>query len=228
MNGQEQRIYHQLLAICSKPLDGLPLWQQQNCVLLKKQLEKDAIQKQKDAQLQLQLLAMGSRLEALGYVMSTMDALQIRGTLLLSSVVGASSEYDKILQARAGQPVFGQILLSITLMALPEFKILGPTIKRLWPLKNFTQLSNKVGTATTFEQLISEVERMTQQQEARVEKFGDFLDKTFGHDVHATRLVLEPSSAADEETRKKLAAYNAKNQMFSSIINGIQTMLQKP
>ena len=43
MNSAEQRIYQQMTAICSKPLRGLPMWQQQNCVLLKKQLEQDLL-----------------------------------------------------------------------------------------------------------------------------------------------------------------------------------------
>jgi hypothetical protein len=224
MNGEEQRIYQQLKATCSKPLRHLPAWQQQNCVLLKKQLEQEATQKQ----LQVQLLAMTDRLAAVAYVMSTMDALQVRGQLFLSSVIGASFEYDTILQARAGKPVIGDILLNMALMAAPEFKILGPTVRHFWPLNTFAQLKRDVtkSTANTWEQLFSDLERVTRTRERRIERFGDFLDQTFGHEVHAVRLALEPSAAVDEETQKNLAAAAAKNQMFKKLINGIQSMLQ--
>jgi hypothetical protein len=226
MNGAEQRIYQQMIATCSKPLRGLPQWQQQNCVLLKKQLEQDAIQRQ----LQLQQLAITDRLGAVAYVMSTMDALQIRGQLLLSSVIGASFEYDAILQARAAKPVLGDILLNVALMAAPELKILGPTLRWYWPtqtLGQFRRNLNKAGANTsTMEEMLSNLENIYRKREEKFERYGEFLDKTFGHQVHAARLVLEHSAAVDEETRKNLSASYAKNQMFRKIIIELQTMLQ--
>jgi hypothetical protein len=121
-------------------------------------------------------------------------------------------------------------LLNIALMAAPELRILGPTLHYYWPAQTLGQFQrnlNKAGAnTTTMEQMFVNLDRIYQKRFDKIERYGEFLDKTFGHQVHAVRLVLEHSGEVDEETRKNLSASYAKNQMFRKIIIEMQTMLQ--
>jgi hypothetical protein len=115
-------------------------------------------------------------------------------------------------------------------MAAPELRILGPTLRYYWPAQTLGQFRRNLAKAgentTTMEQMFVNLEKIYEKREEKIERFGEFLDKTFGHQVHAVRQTFEHSGEVDEESRKKMSAAYAKNQMFRKLIIEMQTMLQ--
>ncbi len=232
MSPEEKRIYDQLQRTCSKPLRSLQMWQQQNCVLLKKQLEDEAAQKQRDVEQLLRQQQQWQRtkkyLDAGMYIVAVMNKMQVEGQLLLGAVIGAGMDYDAILQARAAKPVLGEILYNVLFTALPEMAILGGAIQRFWPRGSWSVMVKDVArsNATTWEGLVSDLGQIAQARADRVEKFAVILDKQWPKQVEAIRKPLKSSGDVDTETAKRLAAYHAKNAIFTQILNGMANMLQ--
>jgi hypothetical protein len=243
LSPDEQKVYDRWKNVCEKNFNSLKPSVQFSCVIQKKQLEQDAQLKQQAMLNEARIQFVHRQIEALMYVLQTVDARQIEATLLLAALMRASGEYDQILAARAAAPIALDIIFGLATSFLPEAKLLGRLAKRytssvktaylrasVWRAMAGTVEANSWQTLATdiMEVTAAKLERriaIAGKIEKVTEKFAHTIDSASKHMVDAIQHPLEANKKVDEATRERLAAWKSKNQILSDIIRDINRTL---
>lgn len=231
MTPEEQRVIHdRLVKQCSKPMKALPQWLQNDCYFLDKSEAQAAA-----------INLMGARLEAVLYVIHKVSLRQAEGTMLLGALMKASSAYDEILAARASKPFLLELALGVGLAFIPELKSVERIASWVVPRATSTLALRKLYAAaksdfavpnyqavidkilkqpkTTVAAFASGFERVPVEQ--RLITFAETFDEESTHVIHAVRDPFLASSEADADTRTRVAAFSAKNQVMANLVDAI-------
>jgi hypothetical protein len=131
----EQAALDRLEKICSGHYTRTPdllekcalLKQQQ---LLKAKLAAEENARKKADEIQAAAIRLqGLRTQAVALVHTQISALQTAGLQINGALWKATTDYDAILGAQAGQPIWVDIFLNLGIEMLPELKLVGRTMK---------------------------------------------------------------------------------------------------
>lgn len=231
----EQQALDQLKATCAKNGKKAPQLIQ-SCAMLKQQLDLEERLKQAELDSIARDKLAEQKRQALAYVTHKVNSLQTTGTLLLGALLKAGGEYDQILAARASQPVFLDILTGLVLTALPEVKLLGRTtrlfLKQSPTEKVKTAMVEVVKEYGESSKLVRDIfggvapgKNPVTSQPLRRLTFADSLDSVSKDAIEALKNPSAENAKVDEETSKRFAAFQAKNQILSRIVKNIQRSL---
>jgi hypothetical protein len=228
MNKQEQETFERMKKACAKH-GSKSTRMKETCAMLKAQ----QIQEYEQKQAELKAIALQNlnarRQEGITYVIAKVNKLQNEGALLSNALQKASGEYDMILKSKAASPIFGEILVTLLLTVLPELKVVGRaagtfTTKRAMDLSKI-----KLGKSLddNWTALGTELQKKVKidASNARITKFADYLDNQSKDIIEAIKNPLGANADVDAETKQRLAAFTAKNQILTEIINSIAKRL---
>lgn len=226
---EEQQTLEKLKKVCAlhgPKSSGL----KQRCALLKVQ----QIQAYERKQSELRDIARENlnrrRQEALTYVGARINKIQNEGMLLSNALQQASGEYDVILGSKAKEPILGDIVLGLTLVVLPDLKVVARAIKGFTSGRtaNLSQVKLGASIDDNWAILGAELEKKTQELAAsngKFIRFGEYLDSKSKDTIEAIKNPLGANANVDSESQKRLAAFKAKNQILTLLIKSIETRL---
>ena len=231
----EQSALDQLQKVCdshrAKTTDTLQkcaLLKQQQQLMTKLRAEQDARKKADDMQAAAARLQ-GQRQRALAYVSQQMNAMQTVGLQINGALWKATTDYDAILAAQAGQPIIIDIILNLGIEMIPELKLLGRSMKAFELARNkgvgrkgweaMADLASYLGNAAP--RKVPTIGRIT----PAVKGFGDFLDRRSNDIIAAIRNPVIANDSIDSATAARMAAYDAKNRILSDALGDLHRKL---
>jgi hypothetical protein len=232
---EEQGALDKLQKVCdshhAKTTDTLQkcaLLKQQQQLMTKLRTEEDARKKADDLQ-EAAARLQGQRQKALAYVSQQMNAIQTVGLQINGALWKATTDYDVILGAQAGQPVIIDIILNLGIEMIPELKLLGRSMKAFELARSkaigrkgweaMADLASFLGNAAP--RKVPIVGRFT----PAVKSFGDFLDRRSNDIIAAIRNPVVANSSIDGATAARMAAYDAKNRILSDALGDLHRKL---
>jgi hypothetical protein len=237
LSSDEKKALEQLQKACEKH-GRKPLHLVQSCALLKKQLALEAEQKEAEQRAIARSALSDRRLEALGYVIRRVNAIQNEGTLLVGALMKASGEYDQILQARASKPIFMDILTGLALAALPHLGAVSAVVNR--SLRSYGDATMRAvarhaqrSSATGWDELMLQLGEITRIRDAAfvgrhgasMQKFADTLDAASKDLIEAVKNPLAARADVDAATAERLKGFQPKNQILTDVVRKIQKAL---
>ena len=233
----EQAALDKLQKVCdgrhAKTTDTLQkcaLLKQQQQLMIKLKAEEDARKKADEIQAAA-LRLQGQRQQALAFVGQQMSALLIAGQQINGALWKATTDYDAILGAQAGNPVIIDIILNLGIEMLPELKLVGRAMKAF-------ELSRNKGTGkkgwAAMADLAVFLGNMTPRKPGppthgrftpAAKAFGEFLDRRSNDIIAAIRNPVVANSDIDDATAKRMAAYDAKNRLLSEVMGELHRKL---
>jgi hypothetical protein len=136
------------------------------------------------------------------------------GSIIHMAVTTASANYDLILQVRAQKSILSSIILEIAISLLPEFKIIATAFKAFTVNRDMVKV---FGFGEAYRLRVTEAAWGT-----RFDKKGfpatELLDRRSKDITTAIRGGVSTSANIDEASRSLEASFQAKNQIFRTML----------
>jgi hypothetical protein len=222
---QTKKDYEKLKQICSRKI--IPNFHKYNCVLLKKNLDDERKNREREVR-QLNLAYLGlRRVEAITYVMGKSLFIVSEAILLSNALKSASDEYDLILSAKAAKPILGDVVFTLALTALPQLGIIARGLEKYGgpAAKSFVKLDSNspdMWKRTASYLLDAQITKSVSSDIQTTKRFAEILDSSSKDILEAFIDPLKANAEVDAETAERLSKFATKNQILTDLIRSIE------
>jgi hypothetical protein len=183
-------------------------------------------------------IALRGTVDSVAFIQQWYASWSTSCTIILSGVIGASAEYDAILERKAQQPVgVLSTILGFALVFLPEIKVLEIVFRKLVTTTKKIDIP-KLSRQMRRKQLrdkIKAAQRGVEKQNEKVKTMADRINggvqmldrqsKEILDEAKALEAALEADENLEAASQEKINAHNAKNEVFKELLGNIVSKL---